>query len=217
MILSAVVLVIVSPLLLAAVIGVRLSSPGPLLYKASRVGRDGQIFTMYKVRTMHLEREQSSSTITGKNDVRVFPFGSLLRYLKIDELPQLLNIVKGEMSIVGPRPEDPYIVDQYYEPHHRETLRLRPGLASPGSLYSYTHGEQMLDGSDPEKCYVERLLPVKLALDIVYVRNASWHYDLRIILRTVWTILAAALGRRDFPDPPELRKAEESKLIHLYS
>jgi lipopolysaccharide/colanic/teichoic acid biosynthesis glycosyltransferase len=213
LVLSSVALIFLSPLFVLAAAGIRLSSRGPILYRAKRVGIGGRIFTMYKFRTMHLNRRAASSCITAHNDPRVFAFGSWLRRLKIDELPQLLNILLGEMSIVGPRPEDPKIVDQYYTSDQLETLRILPGLASPGSIYNYTHGEQELNGEDPEGRYVERLLPIKLALDMIYVREASVLYGLRVILRTSWVIFAIALGKRHFPDPPEMSKARHLGLI----
>lgn len=213
LILSSVALFCASPLFLLVAAGIRLSSPGPILYRAKRVGIGGGIFTMYKFRTMHVNRGPAGSCITAQNDSRVFAFGSWLRCLKIDELPQLVNILRGEMSLVGPRPEDPKIVEHHYTSHHLETLRILPGLSSPGSIYYYTIGEKMLDGENTEESYVERLLPVKLALDIVYVREASLLYSLRVILRTIWVLFACALGKRGFPDPPEMSKARHLGLI----
>lgn len=200
-------LLVLSPLFLLAAVGIRLSSPGPVLFRAKRVGRNGTVFEMYKFRTMTAGRAPLASTITAKHDPRVFPFGVWLRRCKIDELPQLFNILKADMAVVGPRPEDPTIVDTYYAPVHIETLSVLPGLASPGSLYNFTHGEHRLAAEDPERCYVERLLPTKLALDTVYVREASLLYDLTIVVRTLWTIACIAVGRTTFPDPPEMRKA----------
>src|SRR2546428_11072961 len=124
----------------AAAIGIRLWSPGPVLSRARRVGRNGAGFTMYKLRTMH-QREGAASAIAGRNDPRVFPFGAWLRRTKIDELPQLFNVLRGDMSLVGPRPEDPAIVLRHYAPVHRETLAVRPGRASPGSTYTYATGD----------------------------------------------------------------------------
>src|SRR5205807_4415150 len=160
------------------------------------------------LRTMH-QREGAASAITGRNDPRVFPFGAWLRRTKIDEIPQLFNVVRGDMSLVGPRPEDPAIVLRHYAPVHRETLAVRPGLASPGSIYNYTHGERLLSSGQPERDYVDRLLPLKLALDVVYVRRASLRYDLTIVGRALWAIASVALGRSTFPDPPELAAARE--------
>src|SRR2546426_10858891 len=136
-------LALAAPLLAVAAIGIRLSSPGPVLYRARRVGRSGAGFTMYKLRTMH-QREGAASAITGRNDPRVFPFGAWLRRTKIDELPQLFNVLRGDMSLVGPRPEDPAIVLRHYAPVHRETLAVRHGLASPGSIYNSTPGQRQI-------------------------------------------------------------------------
>jgi lipopolysaccharide/colanic/teichoic acid biosynthesis glycosyltransferase len=200
-------LCVAAPILLLAAIAIRLTSPGPVLYRARRAGLGGRPFCMLKLRTMHVDHAGVRSRITGINDPRIFPVGRILRHLKIDELPQLINVLRGEMSIVGPRPEDPELVEQYYGPEHRETLTVRPGLSSPGSLYHDTHGAPFLTGDDPETRYLERLLQIKLALDLVYVRRASLRYDCAIILRTMATITGRMLGRRHFPDPPELSAA----------
>ena len=202
-VLAACLLVLSCPLLLAAAFGIALASPGPILYRASRVGLNGRVFNLFKLRTMHVNQAENASVITAKQDARVFPLGHWLRRLKIDELPQLLNVLRGDMSIVGPRPRDPEIVHRY-TPLHRETLRVLPGLTSPGSLYYLYHGEKMLGTDDPKKVYLDRILPLKLALDIVYVREASLWKNLRIILRTVGAILN--IGRSRF-DPPDLDKA----------
>ena len=204
-ILAAVALVAAAPVLAVAAVGIRLAGPGPILYRAQRVGLHTRVFTMFKLRTMR--PGQYSTAITAKNDPRVFPFGALLRRTKVDELPQLYNVLRGDMAIVGPRPEDPRMVARFYTPLDHETLRVAPGLTSPGSLCAYTHGEAQLEASDSEGCYGERLLPLKLALDIVYVRRASLAYDLALIVRTAWMLGTALLGRREFPLPPELNAA----------
>ena len=211
---SLLALVLLAPLFVLAVIGIRLSSPGPLLYRARRVGRNGETFMMHKFRTMHHRNRAPGSAITGANDPRVFAIGCYLRKLKIDELPQLYDVLRGRMSIVGPRPEDPQIVSEHYTTRQRETLRVAPGLASPGSIYNYTHGELMLDGDDPEKYYIQQLLPVKLALDVIYVREASFLYAARVVLRTLWVILSKAVGRQRFPDPPEMKKARQLLILN---
>jgi lipopolysaccharide/colanic/teichoic acid biosynthesis glycosyltransferase len=205
-ILAAVALVVLAPVLAVAAIGIRLSGPGPILYRAQRVGKHNRVFTMFKLRTMRTGQAYPS-VITAKHDPRVFPFGALLRRTKVDELPQLYNILRGDMAIVGPRPEDPRMVEQFYAPIHHATLLALPGLTSPGSIYAYTHGEAELDAQDAEGCYVERLLPLKLALDLVYVRRASLTYDFALIVRTVWVLGTALLGRHGFSLPPELDDA----------
>lgn len=208
--LSFIALVALLPLLAVVAVGIRVSSSGPILYRAKRVGLNGKIFTMNKFRTMHYaDQNSSASPITAMNDSRVFTLGVWLRRLKIDELPQLINVLRGEMSIVGPRPEDPLIVNKYYSQDHFEAFRVLPGLASPGSIFNYTHGEQFLGEHDAEKDYVEQLLPIKLAFDIIYVREASFGYDLKIICRTIWAMLFVAAGKCHFPDPPEMKKARK--------
>lgn len=202
---SAVALVAAVPLLFAATIGIVLSDGRPVLYRAERVGRDGKRFTMHKLRTMR-PRGAAGSTITSPNDPRVFWFGALLRKLKIDEIPQFFDVLRGEMSLVGPRPEDPSIV-AHFSATQWETLMVRPGLASPGAIYNYTHGAQYLLDGDPERSYVERLLPIKIALDVIYVRHASPLYDFRVIARTVAVVMMTMAGRRRFPDPPEMSDA----------
>lgn len=206
-VLSGVALVVVSPLLAVAALGIWLSDKGQILYRAQLAGRDGRPFTMYKLRTMRVDHGAFRSVITADRDPRVFRFGGWLRRAKVDELPQLFNILRGEMSIVGPRPEHPRIVDQYYAPEHRRLLQVRPGLTSPGTLYDYAHGEALVGRADPERAYVERLLPLRLALDLVYVDRASLAYDLALIGRTVALIVAVVCGRRRFGDPPEMAEA----------
>jgi lipopolysaccharide/colanic/teichoic acid biosynthesis glycosyltransferase len=203
---SAAALAVLSPVLLVAALGVRLSDRGPVFYRARRIGRGGVPFTMHKFRTMRVEQGASPSVITGPSDRRVFFFGRLLRLLKIDELPQFWDVLRGEMSLVGPRPEDPRIVRDHYAPEHLDTLSVRPGLTSPGSLYGYTKGDGLLVGADPERAYVQKLLPIKLALEAVYVREASFWYDLQILFRTALVILLIACGRRRFRNPPEMRR-----------
>jgi lipopolysaccharide/colanic/teichoic acid biosynthesis glycosyltransferase len=201
-------LVVAAPLIGIAAIGIKLTDPGPVFYRARRVGYLGREFTMFKLRTMrHSPDGNSGPLITGTRDPRVHPFGQLLRRTKIDELPQLFNVLRGDMAIVGPRPEDPAIVQQHYSPSDLETLAVRPGLASPGSIYQFTSGDKLLTGNDPETRYVDKLLKTKLALDRVYMRRASMARDLAVIGRTLFAIGAVAAGRRKFHPPPEMAAA----------
>jgi lipopolysaccharide/colanic/teichoic acid biosynthesis glycosyltransferase len=205
---AAVALVLTAPLIGLAAIGIKLTDPGPVFFRARRVGYLGRQFTMFKLRTMRQMPEGSSGPlITGARDKRVYPFGQLLRRTKVDELPQLFNVLRGDMSIVGPRPEDPTIVRQHYSSADLETLGVRPGLASPGSIYQYTSGDHLLTGANPEAHYIDRLLKTKLALDRVYIRHASLRRDFAIIGRTLLTIGAVATGRRKFSPPPEMSAA----------
>lgn len=186
-------LLILSPIFMFAALGIITTSPGPVFYKARRMGKGGKVFLMFKFRTMHLDSDLTS-TITAPNDRRIFSFGLLLRRLKIDELPQFWNILIGEMSLVGPRPEDPMIVDQNYEAWMRETLQVTPGVTGPGSIYGSFFGNALLDNSDPEGSYVRNLLPPKLALERAYMERARLLSDLQYILLTVWAIFAHILG-----------------------
>ena len=137
---SFIAIILVSPVLLLAFLSVRIASPGPAIYRAQRIGRGGTPFVMHKFRTMHV-RHATGSVITSAKDSRIFLAGKILRALKIDELPQLFDVLAGRMSIVGPRPEDPKIVELYYTPLARETLSVAPGLSSPGSVHYYTSSD----------------------------------------------------------------------------
>ena len=205
---AAVGLVVSAPLIGLAAIGIKLTDPGPVFYRARRVGYLGRQFTMFKLRTMRSdESDGGGPVITGHGDDRISPIGKILRKAKIDELPQLFNVLRGDMAIVGPRPEDPAIVRAHYASGDLETLGVRPGLASPGSLYQFTSAEELLHADDPETHYVDKLLKTKLALDRVYIRRASLRSDLKIIGRTLFAIGAVAVGRRKFKQPPEMSAA----------
>ena len=203
---SSAALLIFSPVILLAAIGVKLSSRGPAFYLSQRAGRGNRPFTLYKLRTMHV-RSEGGSAITGASDPRVFAFGSLLRKTKIDELPQLLNIIQGDMSVVGPRPEDPGNVERFYDELGMSTLDARPGLSGIGSIYYYTHGEKLLVGDNTEEIYANDLLPIKLALEAVYLKQQTLLYDVELILRTIVAIGQIAMGKRDFAEPKEIDQA----------
>jgi lipopolysaccharide/colanic/teichoic acid biosynthesis glycosyltransferase len=196
--LAAAALLLTAPLLAAIAIGIRISDRGPIFYVAERVGAKGArfpTFRMIKFRTMRIAAGPASR-ITRARDPRVFAFGRWLRRLKLDELPQLVNIIRGDMAFVGPRPEDPWFVDRYYTRADRETLEVLPGLTSPGTLYYFKHAEPLLDSADPEAAYVSGPLQAKLALDRAYVHQASPIYDLRLAVETIWVLGRVAVGRR---------------------
>lgn len=203
---ATIAIVLASPVLLFGAVGVHLSSPGPVFYRAQRSGLGGRPFTMLKLRSMHVRTDQGSA-ITAPNDARIFPLGSFLRKSKIDELPQFLNVILGDMSIVGPRPEDPRIVREHYKPWMMETLTVKPGVTSPATLFGYTHGDAYLDPADPEGSYAARQLPIKLAIEIAYLRHRTFGGDLLVIARTAAVIAQLLAGRREFPEPPEAEEA----------
>lgn len=139
---------------------------------------------------------------TLKNDDRIYPFGRFLRNTKMDELPQLFNILSGKMSIVGPRPEDKENADLVYTGEYINILSVKPGLTSPASLYDYTHGEKYQD----ENLYKEEFLPKKLKLELYYVEHKNFFYDVGLILKTVGIIILTVFGKKNFKEPKILRK-----------
>ncbi len=175
-------LLLASPLLLLLALAIRYDSPGPIFYCAVRVGRDGRAFRLFKLRTMVYDAQQRGPAITYANDPRITRVGRWLRRNKLDELPQLINVVRGEMSLVGPRPEDPRYV-LLYTPAQRRILAYRPGITSPAS-FAYRHEAQLLAGPDWEIRYRQEVLPAKLAIDLAYMARRSLGSDLGLILRS---------------------------------
>ncbi|MGH7896737.1 MAG: SDR family NAD(P)-dependent oxidoreductase [Candidatus Binatia bacterium] len=182
---SGAVLVVLAPLMAWIAFRVRRHDGGPALFRQPRVGRDGALFEVLKFRTM---RAVSGPAITVAGDVRITHFGRLLRRWKLDELPQLWNVLRGDMSLVGPRPELPEFVRSYPE-EAREILRLRPGITGPAQLEGIDEETELLAASDPESYYRSVLLPRKLAIDLRYVRAASFERDLTILARTITRLL----------------------------
>jgi lipopolysaccharide/colanic/teichoic acid biosynthesis glycosyltransferase len=172
------------------------------------MGRFERPFYMLKFRTMHV-RADSGSQISAPNDARIFGFGALLRTTKIDELPQLWNVLIGQMSIVGPRPESVAIVRDHYTDWMKETLRVRPGVTSPGAIFGYTHGDRLLDDADPEGSYLTHLLAPKLAIERAYLDSANVWRDIAVMLRTGLTIVQIIMGRPAHRLPPEVDAAAQ--------
>lgn len=178
-----------SPLFLYCAIRIRRESPGPVIYRGDRVGKDGKTFKILKFRTMYENPENhNGSRLTVKNDARVTPFGGWLRATKINELPQLWNVLIGEMSLVGPRPEDPLFVETWPEDIKAEILSVRPGMTSPSSV-TYRDEENMLSGSSVLDDYLRTILPEKLRLDQLYVRHYNFLGDLDVIFMTLLMLL----------------------------
>ena len=190
---ALITLAVTLPFLLVVAMGIVMSSPGPIFYKARRVGKRGKVFSMLKFRTMHVDSDRSS-IITSPVDNRIFGYGLWLRRLKIDEILQFWNILIGDMSLVGPRPEDPKIVEQDYKNWMQETLHVLPGVTGPGSVYGYIYGDALLDLSDPEGSYVRNLLPPKLALERAYMERAGLITDFSYILLTLHAIVLSIFG-----------------------
>jgi lipopolysaccharide/colanic/teichoic acid biosynthesis glycosyltransferase len=183
-------LVMLSPLLLALALWVKLDSPGPVFFRQERVGRGGRLFRIHKFRTMVHEPGATGLPLTVGEDARITRAGRILRRHKLDELPQLLNVLRGEMSLVGPRPEVPRYVARYPEHLRDKLLSVRPGLTDPASLAHLDESERLGRSSDPERTYVEEILPVKLRQAEHYVDHASLSQDLRVLWRTLRTLMA---------------------------
>ena len=205
---ALIAILLLSPILIISTLGVLISDFGPIIYKAKRAGKNGVILEVLKFRSMKISK-LAQSKITNKNDSRIFGFGKFIRLTKIDELPQLFNILKGEMNIIGPRPEDISIVNDYYDELMMESLSVNPGLASPGSLYNYTHVEDMLDEENAEAFYIKEILPLKVRIDVVYVRNKSFLYDLLIVMKTCLIIFNRIVGKKNFKLPKEYYLAKK--------
>ena len=180
---SAMGLLLLSPLLLILALLVKLTSRGPVLYRQERVGRGGRIFRITKLRSMFEDADNRGPLITSAKDSRVTPVGRMLRRLKFDELPQLWNVVKGDMSLVGPRPEVPRYVE-FYSAAQRTVLTVRPGITDPASLV-YRNEENVLAAQpDPEAYYRNVVLTDKLNMNLEYLDNICFSYDLFLVLLT---------------------------------
>ena len=183
-------LAISSPFLLVAAIAVKAGSPGPVLYRGVRVGRGGRTFQILKLRTMRVGSDARGPALTSAGDPRVTPIGRFLRRTKFDEVPQLLNVIRGDMSLVGPRPEHPDFV-RHYSDEQRQVLAVRPGITGPSSL-AFMREEDMLTGADPVAQYLTTIMPNKLAIDLDYVRSATFGGDLKILGLTVLRVFGVA-------------------------
>ena len=179
-------LILLSPFLILIVTLIKRDSPGPIFYKAIRVGKKGHLFKMWKFRTMWDDCDSISQIrLTCSNDSRVTPLGRWLRHTKINELPQLINVLKGEMSLVGPRPEDPEYSQIWTEEEREELLSILPGITSPASLL-FRKEEEMLEGTQLLETYFGSIQPDKVRLDLLYVRHRSIWLDLNVLF---WTAI----------------------------
>lgn len=186
--LSAFGLVILSPLLLICAVWVLVDSKGPVFYKQDRVGRKGLIFKLIKFRSMKTGSDRSGLLTIGGRDARITRSGYYLRKYKLDELPQLLNVIRGDMSLVGPRPEVPKYV-ALYTPEQRLVLEVRPGITDWASLKYFDENEILGKTEDPEQVYINEIMPIKLSINIEYLHSRSLLTDFKIILLTLRRII----------------------------
>ena len=188
-------LALLGPVMLLIAFLVRLDSPGSVFYRGKRVGRGGRLFYIIKFRSMVIGADRCGPGVTGAGDCRVTGIGRWLRLTKLDELPQLFNVLKGEMSLVGPRPEAPEYV-RFYTEAQREVLNVRPGITGPAQV-AFRNEEEMLAGPDREEVYVRDILPQKLAIDLEYIKSRSELGDILIILKTLGAMFR--VGRKAPP------------------
>lgn len=185
---SVIGLLILLPILVVVAIWVKLDSTGPILFKQTRVGYAGKYFQIYKFRTMVVNAEVIGAQITSGDDRRITKIGKVLRKYKLDELPQLINVLVGEMSLVGPRPEVPKYVKLYNEAQKR-VLQALPGITDLASLEFRNENELLVGKENVEEFYVQQIMPQKLLLNLEYIDQAGLLFDLKIIARTIWRIV----------------------------
>lgn len=185
---SLIGIVIISPILLVISILIKLDSKGPILFKQIRVGKNGKPFKIFKFRTMVVDAEKKGMQITVGSDSRITKSGLVLRKTKLDELPQLFNVLTGEMSFVGPRPEVPRYVEMYDE-NQKSILKVRPGITDLASIKYRNENDLLAKSLDPEATYINEIMPKKIELNIEYLKNMSVLYDLKLIIRTVLVVI----------------------------
>jgi lipopolysaccharide/colanic/teichoic acid biosynthesis glycosyltransferase len=190
-------LLLVSPVLLIVALIIKCTSRGPVFYRQQRVGLHGRTFSIVKFRTMRSDAEQLGPSLTAAHDPRVTAVGRRLRRLKLDELPQLWNVLIGEMSLVGPRPEVPQYV-AFYSPAERRVLTVRPGMTDLASIAYRNEEELLARDADPDRHYREVVLPDKLRLNLEYLDRISLTFDLLLLVRTAKAVFT-------FPAPETRR------------
>lgn len=177
--------VITAPLMGLLAVLIKINSRGPVFFRGTRIGKHGKPFKMFKFRTMVPNAEKLGGPSTAGDDPRLTKIGKFFKKYQLDELPQLINILRGEMSLVGPRPEVPFYVDMMSEEERETILSIRPGMTDFASLWNFQEGETLKGSPDPEKTYMEKIRPEKLRLQIEYVKNRSFWVDIKIIFKTI--------------------------------
>ncbi len=181
-------LIVLSPLFLILAIWIKLDSKGAVFYRQVRVGYKNKDFRIFKFRSMRVGADKGSLVTIGGRDPRVTKSGYLIRKFKLDELPQLINVFVGDMSLVGPRPEVRHYVD-YWTPEQMHVLDVRPGITDPASIKFRNENELMEQAEDPEKYYIDVIMQEKIKLYLEYVEKHNFLYDLGLIFKTFWVIV----------------------------
>ena len=183
------------PVFLIIFLIIKFKDKGHVLYKAQRVGLNGKMFRMYKFRTMVVDADLIGPSSTAKNDIRITPLGKFLRKHKLDELPQLINVFIGQMSIVGPRPEIKKYTDMFTTDESR-ILSVKPGITDWASIWNSDEGLILEGAEDPDKVYLERIRPEKIRLQLQYVKNHNFFIDLKIIFLTIKKVFNNNIARQ---------------------
>jgi lipopolysaccharide/colanic/teichoic acid biosynthesis glycosyltransferase len=182
-------LIVLAPLMLVVALAIALTSKGPVFFQQERVGLGGRPFRIIKFRTMRVDAERLGGPLTVGHDPRITPMGAFLRASKLDELPQLINVVRGEMALVGPRPEVPRYV-ALYSAEQRRVLEVRPGITDPASIQYRDESAILAAAADPERWYVEEVMPHKLAINLAYLRRRTLPSDVGVIFATIARLAA---------------------------
>jgi lipopolysaccharide/colanic/teichoic acid biosynthesis glycosyltransferase len=185
---SGIGLICLSPLLLIIAIWIKLDSPGPVFYRQVRVGRYNKDFRIFKFRSMRIGSDKGSLVTIGGRDPRITRSGYFIRKFKIDELPQLINVLIGDMSLVGPRPEVRHYVN-YWTAEQMHVLDVRPGITDPASIKYRNENELLAQAEDPEKYYIEVIMQEKIKLYLEYTEKSSFWYDIKLIIQTFRVII----------------------------
>jgi lipopolysaccharide/colanic/teichoic acid biosynthesis glycosyltransferase len=183
-------LIIIFPLLLAVALLIKTSSPGPVFYRGERIGRLGKPFRIFKFRTMVENADKIGGPSTASDDPRLTRIGNFLKRYQLDELPQLINVLIGDMSLVGPRPEVKMYVDMMTKEEKDVILSVPQGMTDLASLWDFHEGEILKGSQDPEKAYMEKIRPKKLELQKEYAKNQNFFLDLKIIFKTIFKIFS---------------------------
>ncbi len=205
-IVSTSVLLIFSPIFLLGSILAKIQSSGPVFYKAKRIGLGGKIFELFKFRTMVENADKIGIGLTTHKDSRVTSIGRFLRYTKLDELPNFINVIKGEMSLIGPRPESPEYV-KYYTEAQKQVLLVKPGITGPSQIANRNEEEKLAAQTDPETYYITELMPKKLTIDLQYVASQSFISDIKWLLKTLWVLV--------FPSKRNMQTSETGNLHNI--
>ena len=181
-------LLVLSPIFIIVAIWIKLDSPGPVFYRQTRVGRHNKDFRIFKFRSMRVGSDKGSLVTIGGRDPRVTRSGYFIRKFKIDELPQLINVFTGDMSLVGPRPEVRHYVN-YWTPEQLRVLDVRPGITDPASIRFRNENEMLEKAQDPERYYIDVIMQEKIKLYLEYVEKSSFWYDIKLIFQTFKVII----------------------------